>query len=206
MNGVFVTGTDTDVGKTVVSTLLCLRWNAYYWKPVQCGVEPATDRATLAKVIGQERTCPEQFLLKNPLSPNQAAEIEGLKIDLDDFHPPHVSPLVVEGAGGVLVPLNERQTMLDLAARLALPAVVVARSGLGTLNHTLLTLQALRERKIPVLGVVMVGDPHPRNRKSLEDIGRARILLELPKVPEITASWLNRMSDLLPPLEEVLWK
>jgi dethiobiotin synthetase len=186
---IFVTGTDTDVGKTIVSAILVAGLQAVYWKPVQSGVTASagaaenTDSKWIQSVLklSDDRICKERHLLSEPLSPHAAAKIDGIKIDLDDFELPDTGgrPLIVEGAGGVLVPLNDRHLMLDLMEKLSLPVVVVARSGLGTINHTLLTLRALNERGLTVLGVVMNGPKNNSNREALEHFGGCRVLAEL---------------------------
>ncbi len=191
MNGVFVTGTDTSVGKTVVSSVAVasLRHSGKvgYWKPVQTGIECDDDTAEVGRLA---RCAPEEVAefgirLPRPLSPHLSARLAGSTIsirdlcgmtaDLDDGR-----FWVVEGAGGLLVPLNERELIADLIATLGLPAVVAARSGLGTINHTLLTLAELRARSIPVGGVVMVGKPNAANREAIEHYGGASVLAEIP--------------------------
>ena len=165
----FVSGTDTGIGKTVVSAWLALHNRADYWKPVQSGIdEHGTDSERVARLSGA-RVHAEAYRLREPLSPHLAAAIDGVHIDLEAFRPPVAERLVIEGAGGVLVPLNAEHTMLDLMARLGAPVVLVARSALGTINHTCLSLQALRARGIEVAGVVVVGEPNADN----EEIGRA---------------------------------
>ncbi len=193
---IFVTGTDTDVGKTIVSAILVAGMKAAYWKPVQSGVSASasatenTDSKWIQSVLGlnEERICKERYSLSEPLSPHAAAKIDGVKIELNDFELPDTGdrPLIVEGAGGVLVPLNERHLMLDLMEKLSLPVVVVARSGLGTINHTLLTLRALNERGLTVLGVVMNGPRNKSNREALEHYGKCRIIAELEPMPVLT--------------------
>jgi dethiobiotin synthetase len=193
---IFVTGTDTDVGKTIVSAILVAGLKAAYWKPVQSGVTASaspvenTDSKWIRSVLelGEDRICKERYSLSEPLSPHAAAKIDGVKIDLDDFELPDTGnrPLIVEGAGGVLVPLNERHLMLDLMERLSLPVVVVARSGLGTINHTLLTLRALNDRGLTVLGVVMNGPKNKSNREALEHYGKCRVVAELEPMRVLT--------------------
>lgn len=188
MRGAFVTGTDTDVGKTVVAALLTLAWEARYWKPVQCGTEPATDRQRVAAWTGlpAARFLPEAYCLDLPASPHVAAAAEGLEIQADRLRLPVVTgPLVVEGAGGLLVPLNARETMVDLMAWLGLPVVLVARTQLGTINHTLLSLEALRRRGLAVLGLVLNGAPVPTTTTTLRDWGGVPILAELPPLPAL---------------------
>jgi len=185
--GVFVTGTDTGIGKTVVAATLVRAWQADYWKPVQTGLAEETgDTDTVARLSGAdpERLHRPRWLLQAPLSPEDAAAPEGVVVALEDFTLPASSrPLVVEGAGGVLVPLNRDVLMVDLMVRLGLPVVLVARSTLGTINHTLLSVEALRGRGLTLAGVILNGPPNPRNRAAIEAHGRLSVLAELPPVP-----------------------
>ncbi|HTK36500.1 MAG TPA: dethiobiotin synthase [Caulobacteraceae bacterium] len=200
---VFVVGTDTDVGKTVVAAILVRAWNADYWKPVQTGAaEDPGDTATVARLSGlpPERLHPPAHVFAAPLSPHAAAALEGARIDLDGFAPPATArPLVAEGAGGVLVPLNESALIIDLVQRLGWPVVVVARSTLGTINHTLLTLAALRARGVTVIGVVLNGPPSPSNREAIEHHGRVPVIAEIPPADAVTPGWVEEMSLSLPP-------
>ena len=185
---VFVTGTDTDVGKTLVCAWLAQHWRAHYWKPIQSG--PQLDRDTIASLAPAATIIPSRHCLSQPLSPHAAARHDKVTIHVSDFMAPAVSPLVVEGAGGVLVPLNDHHTMLDLMAHLGLPVLLVARSGLGTINHTLLSLMALRQRNLTVLGVVMNGPPHPDNAAAIEHFGQTTVLAQLPHFDAVTPSVL----------------
>lgn len=183
MQGFFVTGTDTDVGKTVVSAWLAARLGASYWKPVQAGTEGETDTQTVKRLaeLPEARIFSETYVLPEPLSPHEAARRAGVSIRLDDFKPPETDePLIVEGAGGLLVPLNDTEFVIDLAADLHLPIVLVARSGLGTINHTLLSLEALRRRGLVIAGVVMVGPESVHNRAAIERYGKTQVLAEIP--------------------------
>ena len=156
MSAIFVTGTDTGVGKTVVSAWLAHHWQADYWKPIQSGLEEASDSEWVHRWSG--RPChPEVYRLRTPVSPHLAARLDGRHIELASFVLPHAPRLIVEGAGGVMVPLNEDELMLDLMRRLGLPVLLVARAALGTINHTLLSVRALREAGLEVLGVVLNG-------------------------------------------------
>lgn len=203
---VFITGTDTDAGKTVASAWLCLHSGADYWKPVQSGHPPDSDAQTVARLSGA-RLHRERFVLRAPLSPYHAARLEGQRIELDDFRLPDTArPLVIEGAGGVLVPLNESATMLDLMERLGAPVIVVGRSGLGTINHTCLTLQALRSRNLPVLGVILTGLQNPENREAVEHFGHTRVLAELPPLNPLNREALLRLAPGPEALEWVRWK
>jgi dethiobiotin synthase len=202
---VFVTGTDTGIGKTVVSAALLHRYRASrrlrYWKPVQTGIEQDDDTAEVAWLGGcsPDEIEREGIRLPCPVSPHLAARRRGVSIRVEPLverlqtsPPGHAIAWIVEGAGGVLVPLNEAQTNADLIAALSLPALVVARSTLGTINHTLLTLEALRRRSIEVAGVVIVGMPQNENRLAIESYGGVAVLGEMPPFPELEAGHLQR--------------
>jgi dethiobiotin synthase len=182
---IFVTGTDTDVGKTVVSAALVLGLDGYYWKPVQAGTEPTTDSAQVRAWTGlpPDRVIPETYVLREPMSPHAAAALEGVELDVGRILQtplPADRPLVIEGAGGLLVPLTRTKFVADLIEGLDAQVVLVARTGLGTINHTLLSLAELARRSIPVLGVVMNGPPHESNRRAIESYGRTRVLGVVP--------------------------
>ena len=151
MNGFFVTGTDTDVGKTLVSAWLLTHLDAWYWKPVQAGTLPETDSATVRRLaeVAPERILPEAYVLPEPTAPHEAARRAGIEISMAKITPPVTDRLlVVEGAGGALVPLTDTAYVIDLATELHLPVILVARSTLGTINHTLLSLEAIRRRGV----------------------------------------------------------
>lgn len=189
MRGVFITGTDTDVGKTLVSAWLAHNWKADYWKPIQTGLVEGTDSITVARLAPLVTIHPPAIELQAPLSPHEAAQREKTRIDLSAITLPITErALVVEGAGGVMVPINELALMVDLMARLNLPVLVVARSGLGTINHTLMTLEILRRRHIPILGVVMNGQRNLANRQAIEHYGGVPVLAEIQPLPAVTDS------------------
>lgn len=199
--GVFITGTDTDVGKTIVSAWLCAHTQTPYWKPIQTGQE--RDSNTVQQLAGVT-IFPEAVHFPRPASPHLAAADVGKTIDLQTIQPPsHETPLVVEGAGGVMVPINAHQTMLDVMAHLKLPAIVVARTTLGTINHTCLTLAALRARNIPVLGVMLNSEPSAENAQAIAHYGETTVLATLPPLPTLTRDSLlavplpNALSDAL---------
>ncbi len=180
----FVTGTDTDVGKTVAAAWLMLHTDAAYWKPVQSGLDEPDIRA-VQSLTGLDSSFffPSLYELTQPLSPHEAARRDNVRIDLNRFTLPKTDrPLVVEGAGGLLVPLNEKDLVIDLIARLALPVILVCRSGLGTINHTLLSLEAMKARDLPVTGLIINGPRTPHNRQALEDYGRVPILAEIDRL------------------------
>ena len=195
MERFFVTATDTNVGKTVVSTLLALRYGAYYWKPIQAGNLESTDSHFVEKYIGKEKIVPESYRLEKPMSPNQAAEKEGVSIELCKINTPPVNgSLVVEGAGGICVPINERELVRDIIGNCAFPVILVARTTLGTLNHTLLSLASLREKSIPVKAVFLVGPPHPENKKTIVEWGKVDVL-EVPWIEDWSLASLRKIAQ-----------
>ena len=204
--GVFVTGTDTGIGKTVVAACLVHRWQAAYWKPVQTGLaEDAGDSAAVAELSGADRgrIHPPRHAFQAPLSPEAASRAAGWRIALEDFRlPAGQRPIVVEGAGGVLVPLGEVAMMTDLMARLGLPVLLVARSALGTINHTLLSLEALRARGLPVWGVVMVGTPNPDNEAAIIRLGRVPVLARLDHLSSVTQAAIAAAAAAFPAAPE----
>ena len=202
MKSIFVTGTDTDVGKTIVSAGLCLSWPAHYWKPIQAGTDPHTDNEVMAQFIPKENIHPSTYVLKKFCSPNQAARIENISIEKDvlvNAYRKNCSRLVIEGAGGLFVPFNEEESMLDLIIQFGAPVIVVARSGLGTLNHSFLTLKALRANNVNILGIIMVGKLHPDNKRDIETIGNIPVLLELPLLKTLNIESLENHFEKLKP-------
>ena len=180
----FVTGTDTNVGKTVTSAMLTLGLDAAYWKPIQSGLDTITDTDYVKQVTGlnDAHFLPERFRLTEPLSPHASAAIDGVEIHLHDFELPKTikqSHLIVEGAGGLMVPINDRHYIIDLIKYLELPVCLVSRSTLGTINHTLLSLAQLRRENIPILGVIINGKKNPGNRAAIEHYGEVPILGEV---------------------------
>ncbi len=183
-----ITGTDTDVGKTVVAAMLMLALGANYWKPIQCGVAEGVDTKLAQKMTGlpTDRFFAERYIFTEALSPHRAAEIDHVKIDMDELEPPESeAPLLIEGAGGLMVPLTRGNLQVNLFKRWNVPVILVARTGLGTLNHTLLSLEALWARDIPIHGIAFVGDENHDNMRTIAEISGERILGRLPILPEI---------------------
>lgn len=187
----FVTGTDTDIGKTVVSSVLVSGLEADYWKPIQAGRDPISDTEFVQKSteLPDAHFYPESFDLTEPMSPHAAAEIDGVSISFDDIKEPTTTHdhLIIEGAGGLIVPVNDDQYVIDLIAHFGYPALLVAKSGLGTLNHTLLSLEAMRHRNIPIFGVVLVGATHDSNEEAIIKYGKVPRLFRLPVLSDINS-------------------
>ncbi|MCV6598028.1 MAG: dethiobiotin synthase [Mangrovicoccus sp.] len=195
MSAIIVTGTDTGVGKTVFAAGLTAALGASYWKPVQSGLEEATD-SDLVAALSRRPVLPEAYRLNRPASPHLSAEDMGIEIDLARLALPHCpGPLVVEGAGGVMVPLTRNASFLDLFAKWNAPVILVARTALGTINHTALSLMALRQAGCSVLGVAFIGAPEPDVEHSITEICKVRALGRLPMIADLSADSLSRAFD-----------
>lgn len=180
---ILITGTDTGIGKTVFAAGLTALLGASYWKPVQSGLEEQTDSELVAHLGGipASRILPEAYRLNAPLSPHRSAELDGVEINADGLNIPDIGgPLIIEGAGGLMVPLTRNHLFMDVFARWNIPTVLCARTGLGTINHTLLSLEALRSRNIAVLGVAFIGAEMPDTQRTIAEFGKVHILGRLP--------------------------
>ncbi|WP_170574164.1 dethiobiotin synthase [Ruegeria atlantica] len=190
MSTVIVTGTDTGIGKTIFAAGLTAALGARYWKPVQSGLEETTD-SEIVKALSDVEILPEAYRLNKPASPHLSAEDMGVEIDPARLALPQVDgPLVVEGAGGLMVPLNRQVFFLDVIAQWQAPVVLVARTALGTINHTTLSLMALRNAGCEVLGVAFVGDAEPDVEQTIAEMGNTRHLGRLPFVDALSRDTL----------------
>jgi dethiobiotin synthetase len=191
---IIVTGTDTGVGKTVFAAALAGALDAVYWKPIQAGVQEETDRETVLRLSGLpgERVLPETYRLKTPASPHLAAELDGVAIDPAALVLPNTDqPLVVEGAGGLFVPLTREVVYIDVIAQWRAPVLLCARTTLGTINHSLLSIEALRARGIALLGIVFTGDENVETERVIVYMGRVPRLGRLPHVAPLTGDVLR---------------
>jgi len=191
--GFVVTGTDTGVGKTVFSAALTAALDGCYWKPVQAGRDDGTDAEAVARLAGlnADRVFPESYCLTTPCSPHLAAAIDGVEIDPARLALPDSSrPLIIEGAGGALVPLTRSLVYADLFCRWGLPVIIVARTTLGTINHSLLTIEALRRRQIMVHGVAFVGEENADSEAIICQLGRVKRLGRLERLPTLDSASL----------------
>lgn len=193
MTGYIVTGTDTDVGKTIFAAGLAGRLGGWYWKPVQAGLEDGGDAARVAALSGlaPDRILPEAYRLTTPCSPHRAARIDGVRIEDGALALPPQRPLVVEGAGGPLVPLRDDLLAADLFARWGLPAIIVARTALGTISHSLMTIEVLRARGVPIHGIVFIGSEVADSQETICRIGQVRSLGRLPWLDPLDAASLR---------------
>jgi dethiobiotin synthetase len=191
---IIITGTDTGIGKTVFSAALGGALDGFYWKPIQAGLDEATDSQTVLRLSGlsPDRILPEAYRLRTPASPHLAAEIDGVTIEHQSLLVPEKSrPLVVEGAGGLLVPLTRHVTYLDLFALWRVPVVLCARTALGTINHSLLSIAALRARGVAILGIAFIGEANVESERIIVDMGKVRRLGRLPHVAPLTGDTLR---------------
>ena len=183
-----VTGTDTGIGKTVFSAALAGATDAPYWKPIQSGLEDETDSEVAARLAGVP-ILPEAYRLVTPASPHIAAEIDGITIDPAALTPPPGN-IVIEGAGGALVPVTRTTLYADIFARWQIPVIVCARTALGTINHSLLTIEALKSRNVAIHGLAFLGDAVEDSEAIIAEISGVRRLGRLPIVDPLTSETL----------------
>ena len=198
MKRIFVTGIGTDVGKTIVSAILTKALNADYWKPVQAGDLDNSDTMKVKKLVNNPACAfyPETFKLTQPMSPHAAAEIDDVKIYLKDFVLPLTEKtLIIEGAGGLLVPLSSKILIADLIEYLKLSVIVVSRNYLGSINHTLLTISELKRRKIPIIGIVFNGNENKATENVILQQAKVPFLFRLNKEKEITNLIIENYSN-----------
>jgi dethiobiotin synthetase len=191
---IVVTGTDTDVGKTVFCAGLVRLLDGVYWKPVQAGLEGETDSELVRRLseLPAERILPEAWRLRTPASPHRAADLDDVVINPGALPLPVVTrPLIVEGVGGLMVPLTRRALWINVLARWNSPTVLCARTRVGTINHTLLSIEAMRRRAIPIIGVAFIGDEHAENERIISTLGEVRVLGRLPHLDPLTPNSLS---------------
>lgn len=181
-----VSGTDTGIGKTLVAAMLTAALDALYWKPIQSGIEDGTDKERVQALTGlpDEHFLPEHYVLSLPLSPHRSAELDGVAID--PFPLPQTGrTLIVEGAGGLMVPITRRKLQIDLFKEWGAPVILCARTGLGTINHVLLSAEALRQRNMPLHGLIFIGPDNPDTMRTIADFSGAPVLGHLPHLDTI---------------------
>jgi malonyl-CoA O-methyltransferase len=183
MTSFFITGTDTNIGKTVIAAALVYKFNAHYWKPLQTGALEGTDTDFVRNILSlpKNRIVLPAYTYNPPLSPHLAANLENDHISLETIALPAFQPIIVEGAGGIFVPINNSLQIIDLIEKFSLPVIVVSGTQLGTINHTLLTLYALQNRGLAVKGVVLNGAPQFGIRATIEHFSGVQVLGEIPR-------------------------
>jgi len=194
-----ISGTDTNIGKTVASAMLVQALGYNYWKPLQSGIEEGgvdTRRVQKMTDLPDDRFLPESYVLSEPLSPHRAAEIDGVSIDMDKLSvPPSDNPLIIEGAGGLMVPITRENLLINQFKKWDLPVILCARTGLGTINHTLLSLEALWAREIRLHGLIFIGEPNDDNIQTIADFSDAKVLGHIPMMETLDAASLQTCFD-----------
>ena len=183
-----ICGTDTDIGKTLISSFFVRGLNSFYWKPIQSGIESLTDSQTVEKLthLSKERIIKEAYVFTKPLSPHWASEIDKKNINLDNLRIPKVKgSLIIETAGGIMVPITRNFLQIDQIKQWNLPVILVCKSSLGTLNHTLLSIEALKRRNIEIFGLVINGEKHLDNPKTLVEFSGIPLITEFPYIKKI---------------------
>ena len=196
----FVSGIGTEIGKTVVSSILTEYLQADYWKPVQSGDLHLTDTMKVQALTSNTKSFfhPERYRLNAPLSPHASAALDRVQIQLSDFTLPQTTNhLIVEGAGGLMVPLNNQDLMIDLIVQLGIPVILVSRNYLGSINHTILSIEALQRREIPIAGIVMNGEPNLSTEAFIESTSALPVLFRVKHFDEISKSEIHRFTQTL---------
>ena len=205
---IFVTGCDIGVGKTIVSSILVSAFSCDYWKPIQCGTDEATDSITVRALVEESKIIihPESYVLDLPKSPHLAAYKQNVRINLSKIILPSTNyRLIVEGAGGVLVPLNDRDYVIDIAIKEKMPVIFVSKNYLGSLNHTFLSIEALRSRGLLVVGLVFNGDSDPELETFVANKCDLPILFRISNFPHLDKRTISKVaSELKRELENML--
>lgn len=194
---IFITAIGTDSGKTIVSAIFCKALGASYWKPIQAGL-PADVTAVKELInLPDKMVIPSRYVLKTPASPHAAAAIDGLTMHLEDFALPATEPIIVEGAGGLMVPLNEKDLIIDLIQHLKLPVVLVCNLYLGSINHSLLSIEALQSRGISILGIVFNGEENEASERVILNFAKTACLLRIKQEKAITPQIIDHYAEKL---------
>ena len=189
-----ICGTDTDIGKTLISSFFVRGLNSYYWKPIQSGIESETDSQAVKRLAKVQKTkiINEAYIFREPVSPHWAAEIDQKVINFKLLTLPNVDgSLIIETAGGLMVPITREYLQIDQIKKWNIPVILVCRSGLGTINHTLLSIEALKKRNIRILGLVINGKKHLDNPKTLNEFSSLPIIAEFPFIQKIDSNNLD---------------
>jgi dethiobiotin synthetase len=192
----FITSTDTNIGKTVVSSIVCKALSYSYWKPVQSGDLHDTDSHKIARFCPSTFIYSETYSLTQPLSPHESANRDGIRINLKNFQLPANENIVIEGAGGVLVPLNESGDMvIDIATIFNCSLLLVVKNYLGSINHTLLSIKELNRRGFKNIGLILVGDRFESSEKIIQKIGECSIIANIPFEENIDEQWITTQAN-----------
>ena len=198
MKKYFVTGIGTEVGKTIASAIITQALKADYWKPVQAGELNHSDRMKVEALIDNDRTMfhPEAYKLSQPMSPHAAAKRDGVKIDISSFKIPQTNNhLVIEGAGGLLVPLNDKNTILNIIESIKCEVIIVSRHYLGSINHTLMSIEILQQRKIPIKGILFNGKKNKDTESIITKMSGVNIIGRIDELDQLNKSVINSVAQ-----------
>ena len=194
----FITGIGTEVGKTVASAIITQALEADYWKPVQAGELDSSDSMKVQSLTDNSKSTfhPEAYRLNHPMSPHAAAERDGVEIDISSFEMPKTdNHLVIEGAGGLLVPLNKKDTILDLIANLKCEVILVSRHYLGSINHTLMSIELLKQRNIPIKGILFNGNENKDTESIIKEMTGIEVLGRIDELEDLNKSVINSVAQ-----------
>lgn len=210
MSGFFVTGIGTDIGKTLISAMLVEALKADYWKPIQAGNLEYKDSDFVREFTNQHQTIhQEEYLFTEPASPHLAAQLDNKPIEFQYFKLPKTNNyIIVEGAGGLMVPLNEKYLIIDLINNIQLPVILVSMNYLGSINHTLLSIELLKAKNLEIAGIIFNGESNPSTEKYILDYSGIRLLGKVPKTASISKGFIIQHAEqirknLLPVLTEL---
>jgi len=198
MNKYFITGIGTGIGKTLVSAILTEKLKADYWKPIQSGDLETSDSITINSLVSNSRTVihPESYRLTQPLSPHLSARLDGIEIDLNQINLPETNNnLIIEGAGGLMVPLNETELIVDLIKKLEVEVILVSQNYLGSINHTLLSVNLLRQYEIPVKGIIFNGTENEENERYILQYAKIKKLGYIPGLDQIDKAHIASVGE-----------
>jgi len=191
----FITAIDTNVGKTVISAIIVKALDAAYWKPIQCGDLEYSDTMKVENLVKNVQTFQEAHALEFPLSPHESARLSGVDIDLNDFNLPSKGNLIIEGAGGLMVPLNENgDLVIDIARKIDAEIIVVIKNYLGSINHSLLTIDYLKRNNFKIKGLVVNGDVTSSSERVIEKNSGCKILFRIPFSKEINSDFVKEQA------------
>ncbi|AFD06466.1 dethiobiotin synthase [Solitalea canadensis] len=196
----FITGIGTGVGKTLISAIIVEKLNADYWKPIQSGDLHQSDTITIQSLISNSKTVfhPETYRLSQPFSPHKSARIDNVTIQLEKFILPETNnQLIIEGAGGLMVPLNDKALIIDLIEKLEAEVILVSRNYLGSINHTLLSIESLKNRNIPIKGLIFNGNEDHDSEDYILNHSKLACLGRIPDIPEIDRSIIIGIGNFL---------
>lgn len=198
MKKYFITGIGTEVGKTIASTIITQALKADYWKPVQAGELDDSDRMKVENLIDNDRSKfhPEAYRLNQPMSPHAAAERDGIEIDIASIKMPHTdNHLVIEGAGGLLVPLNDNETILNLIEILNCEVILVSRHYLGSINHTLMSIELLKQRNVRIKGILFNGKENKDTESIITKMSGIEFLGRIDELDNLNKSVINSIAQ-----------